>query len=300
MSEARDLVGALGGRWHGRGGLCFCPAHDNRRTPALSVAEGEDGRLLLHCFAGCGFGEVWAALRQRGLVADGGSHGRLAPTGWGKDAAPIGCAGRSRTTGDGNSAAARAIWDAASPAQGTLAERYLAGRGVEGTAPASLRFHAMLRHPSGGMHPAMVARIEGGDAFAIHRTFLDAKGGKRAGGAAKLMLGPAAGGAVRLASAAGPLVVAEGIETALSLPPLGVAVGELWAALSTGGMRGLRLPKCPHHLVVAVDADPPGRDAGRDLAERAHRTGWRVEWLEPPDGLDFNDVLMARGGEVRA
>ncbi len=44
------------GRW-----LARCPAHDDRR-PSLSVAELEDGRVLVHCFAGCAIEEVLDAL----------------------------------------------------------------------------------------------------------------------------------------------------------------------------------------------------------------------------------------------
>ncbi len=32
--------------------MCFCPAHDDRNSPSLSL-KAENGRLLLHCFAGC-------------------------------------------------------------------------------------------------------------------------------------------------------------------------------------------------------------------------------------------------------
>ena len=32
--------------------LAKCPAHADR-SPSLSIAEGDDGRILLHCFAGC-------------------------------------------------------------------------------------------------------------------------------------------------------------------------------------------------------------------------------------------------------
>jgi hypothetical protein len=32
--------------------LALCPAHDDK-TPSLSIAEGGDGRVLLHCHAGC-------------------------------------------------------------------------------------------------------------------------------------------------------------------------------------------------------------------------------------------------------
>ena len=49
MADAETLARALGGKWFGTYGLAFCPAHDNTRTPALSVCNGRDGRLLAHC-----------------------------------------------------------------------------------------------------------------------------------------------------------------------------------------------------------------------------------------------------------
>jgi hypothetical protein len=39
----------------------LCPAHDDHE-PSLSVAKGDDGRALLHCFAGCSPEEVTGAL----------------------------------------------------------------------------------------------------------------------------------------------------------------------------------------------------------------------------------------------
>jgi len=32
--------------------MACCPAHDDR-SPSLSIKECDDGRLLVHCFAGC-------------------------------------------------------------------------------------------------------------------------------------------------------------------------------------------------------------------------------------------------------
>jgi len=45
----------------GSGYVGHCPAHADS-TPSLSVSEGADGRLLLHCHAGCTFDAVVAAL----------------------------------------------------------------------------------------------------------------------------------------------------------------------------------------------------------------------------------------------
>jgi hypothetical protein len=44
------------GRWAAR-----CPAHDDK-GPSLSIRELDDGRVLLHCFAGCDVHEVLSAV----------------------------------------------------------------------------------------------------------------------------------------------------------------------------------------------------------------------------------------------
>jgi len=44
-------------RKSGRGWMAQCPAHEDR-NPSLSIHEGDDGTVLLHCFAGCTFQEI--------------------------------------------------------------------------------------------------------------------------------------------------------------------------------------------------------------------------------------------------
>jgi hypothetical protein len=44
-----------------RGWTARCPAHPDR-SPSLSIAQSGDGQLLLHCFAGCRFSEIAAAI----------------------------------------------------------------------------------------------------------------------------------------------------------------------------------------------------------------------------------------------
>ena len=43
-----------------------CPAHDDKR-PSLAIRELEDGRILIHCFSGCGVDEI---LNATGLEID--------------------------------------------------------------------------------------------------------------------------------------------------------------------------------------------------------------------------------------
>lgn len=44
------------GKWQAR-----CPAHRDK-NPSLSIAAGQDGRVLLYCFRGCSLLEILAAL----------------------------------------------------------------------------------------------------------------------------------------------------------------------------------------------------------------------------------------------
>jgi hypothetical protein len=96
-----------------------------------------------------------------------------------------------------------------------LVEVYIASRGIRLGAADALRFHADLKHPSGGFWPAMVALVtEGVDAtpLAIHRAFLAPDGGGKAPvEPQKMMLGPCRGGAVRLADPHDLLMIGEGI-----------------------------------------------------------------------------------------
>ena len=58
-----DILSQLEGvRRSGRGYIAKCPAH-NDRSPSLSIAQGNDGRILLYCHAGCLLDDVCKAIR---------------------------------------------------------------------------------------------------------------------------------------------------------------------------------------------------------------------------------------------
>ena len=62
MTPAEKFVQRLG-KVKGRNGswTACCPAHDDK-SPSLSIREGEDGRVLVHCFGGCDVQEVLGAV----------------------------------------------------------------------------------------------------------------------------------------------------------------------------------------------------------------------------------------------
>jgi hypothetical protein len=98
---------------------------------------------------------------------------------------------------------------------------------------------------------------------------------------AKMMLGPCRGGAVRLGPIGDRLMVAEGIETALSAMQ---ATGQAaWAALSTSGLRTLELPVEARDVVVLADGDEPGAKCADDGNNDRFIGGSRIsghDWLE--------------------
>jgi putative DNA primase/helicase len=286
--SAEIIAKALGGRKVGRSWIAQCPAHDDR-TPSLSIRHADDGKVLVRCHSGCGQERVIAALRRQGLWGGPDTWVSLPPL---TNTATFGRG--SSEDNDKRSQVALAIWESAKPAQGTPVEAYLTSRGIQLTTLDALRFHPGLKHPSGGIWPAMVALVTNGDdgqPIGIHRTFLASDGNAKAPvEPQKMMLGPCRGGVVRLAKPGDVLMVGEGIETCLAAMQ---ATGHpVWAALSTSGLRALDLPRDVHDVIVLADGDEAGEAAAREAALRWMRGGRRVRIARPPPGADFNDLLL--------
>jgi putative DNA primase/helicase len=140
--------------------------------------------------------------------------------------------------------------------------------------------------------------VDGNDNFiAVHRTWLRADGsGKADLVEPKMSLGPIGGGAVRLAPPAPMLVVAEGIETALSATAAtGMAA---WSAINATNLARLPLPRAVEEVVILADNDRSGTGerAARCAAERWIAEGRRVRLALPPEqGQDANDLLRGEG-----
>jgi len=284
--QVESIVKALGGRQAGKGWIACCPSHEDR-NPSLSIKEGAGGKPLIYCHTGCSQAEVINALKSRGL--------------W-KPTSEINIFRRfdhkvtnySSSCHNERSESALRLWNASQPAIGTPLEPYLYTRGITIPVPLSIRFHPHLLHASGTYFPGMVALIRkgiDGKEVAIHRTFLDLTGSSKAQVKPnRMMLGPCKGGAVRLAPVDNMLMVGEGIETCLAAMQ---ATGRpAWAALSTSGLRTLDLPDTICDVIVLADGDDPGEVAARASAFRWKREGRRVRIAHPPQGMDFNDLLL--------
>jgi len=56
LSRLESVKQTKSDRW-----TAICPGHDDR-NPSLSIGLGDDERVLLHCWAGCGAGDVVEAV----------------------------------------------------------------------------------------------------------------------------------------------------------------------------------------------------------------------------------------------
>jgi hypothetical protein len=129
-----------------------------------------------------------------------------------------------------------------------------------------------------------------GQPIGLHRTFLAHDGGGKAPvNDAKMMLGIAKGGVVRLGEATVSVMVTEGIETGLSvLLATGVPT---WAALATSGLKSLNIPPGITTVTIMADGDDKGEEAALAAARRLKSAVRSVRIVRARSKTDFNDVL---------
>lgn len=268
-----DVIGqALKGRRNGGGWLvrCPCPSHGKGRgdrNPSLSVADGDDERLLLRCFAGCEFLEILDELKRQGLVD-------------GERREPPHVRQFVERKQEPDPEALR-LWKNSIPASDTIASEYLERRGIVGPPPASLRYL-----PDAGAMVAAVQSLEG-NVCAIQTLRLSVQADKIL---PRITTGPLGGGAVRLGLAGRVLGLSEGVETGLSAMQMtGVPV---WASLGAGRLHRVEVPAHVEEIDIFVDNDEPGRTAAKRAAEVHIAAGRSVRLRSPPDECkDWNDFL---------
>ena len=119
---AEAITKALGGHRAGAAWVARCPVHDDRK-PSLSISDAKDGKVLVHCHAGCDQRAVIKALIDRGLWdARVENAGRFFQTRRNRPVTELDSNAEART------AAALIIWRASQTAEGTLVQAYLRSR----------------------------------------------------------------------------------------------------------------------------------------------------------------------------
>lgn len=293
--DAAHVAAALGGAKRVSGGwIACCPVHDDR-SPSLKLIDAEAGGVVAHCFAGCDWREVQAALAALGLVPGRNKAWRPDPA---AAARRVDRARQEKRSQVKRTDAARRLISASIPAAGTLAEQYLNSRAVLLPASAPLLFAAKCWHwPSNTAHPAMIAPIvpvqtnENTSPQAAHITFLEQGGGKAGVAPVRLYLGPKSGGTVKLApddAVTDGLAIAEGVETALCGLMAGIPT---WATLDAGNLAAFPVLPGIDSLTVIADHDAAGIAAAESVAKRWRDVGREVRVILAENiGDDLNDI----------
>jgi hypothetical protein len=268
-----SLIKALGG--NDNTGMCRCPAHHDDNA-SLHVTE-KNGKIVFYCHAGCSQDAVIAKLRKLNLW-----HSRaLIRT----QIAPNADDEFEEHT---SFRQAFSVLRRATEANAGPPTTYLNGRCIE-TIPAC----AMLLPKTNRRFPAMVVPVVDatGKLLGAQLTYLTKQADQKLNAkVSRENFGRIKGGYVSLFEARPdkPLIIAEGIETALSAAQ--ITGYPAIAALSATNMPTIVVPPCSE-IIIAADNDQPGRDAADKLAQRLNGRTVRIVTPDGGKGYDWNDAL---------
>jgi hypothetical protein len=255
-----------------------CPACGrSERDRSAGLKMESDGHGVVHCFR-CSFkqsrrperGAVYHAPKIKSLVKSQPAQ-HVVLSDWGMN-----------------------LWNSTLELSG-VALQYLASRHCAvPPADTHLRWHPLLKHPSGHVGPALVAlvtHIHSREYLSLHRTWITAMG-KANLETPRLSLANHSlrEGVIRLYPddwVTNWLGVAEGIETALSLA---WAYQPVWATIDSGHLAKFPVLIGVGDLVIAQDKDLAGVAAATSCANRWVGAGRRVLVTNQIEN-DLNDVL---------
>lgn len=274
-ASLRNLADTLGGDViSNKYVLCPGPGH-SRKDRSLKVSFRVDGTFSVTSFTGDDWRQCKDYVRERlGLPNNWRHHDN--------DDKPV---IHLRERDDDEPARIRSAlqrWEHASPIAGTLAERYLASRGLTYNGDA-IRYRANDRTMVALMTDIVTAEPTG-----VHVTYLDGAGRK----ITRKMYGRAGGAVVRLSDDADVhygLAIAEGIETALA-----TGFAPMWACLSAGTMQNFPVLAGIDCLTIFADNDANGTGlaAAKSCAERWHAANREAVIRIPVEvGVDYATKL---------
>lgn len=289
MSRLERIVAAWGGLVYdgGRRALVRGPDH-GPADRSVSLVETEEGRILIHCFSPK---DDWRAVRDalatQGLLES--AHAADLPELRNDRALVVQPDTEERQT------RALRFWNESRAIRCTPASTYLKRRQIEPVESEELRFHPRMTSVDDRLRrPALMAAIRGSDGAlqGVQATLLTTYGADKARvSTPRRVIGRLLGGAVQLAPARDVLIIAEGVESALS------ASHELeapaWAALTAYNLSQFAPPESVSVLIAAPDNDEAGLRA-LDLLRARLSDRLQIEHAPAPAGLnDWNDWVRA-------
>ena len=281
-----------------------CPAHRDE-NPSFKVTRKDDGKVMVHCLAGCTQSQVIAALERLGLVWNEKKPRPMTrpPTTYGE--------------GDENYHKLRQAYAALRVAMGCVGDArkwrkpdaqkaltaYFNGRHIDKVPVNALFLSAKQSKRLGGKHyPCMVLPVVNsvtGRLQAVLLTYLTPDATRNLRGkenkSIRRFIGPSKGGYVVLGriKKERPLIVAEGVENALSLSQI-TGLPAI-AALGAGNMKAIALPPSSE-VIIGPDNDSAGGEAAEALTQRLVSSGSVVRVVPPRrppgrDKYDWNEAL---------
>jgi putative DNA primase/helicase len=286
MNGLRALAQALGGDVAGSVILCPGPRHSPRdRSLSVTLSSAARGGFIVFSHAG----DDWRDCRAHVLARLGRQPAEYQPP-------------ARRTPPSDSGALARALWQEAVDPRGTVAQRYLEGRGLalfDDIALRVVRFHGACpwRAENGNTErrPAMLTAfrsIVDDRLVAIHRTLLSDDGRKLD----RRMLGPVGNAAIKIDpdhDVERGLTICEGFETGVAGRILGFR--PVWALGSAGAIADFPVLPGIEALTVLGETDDSGANA---KACRACGNRWtdadrEILIATPRVAGDINDALLS-------
>ena len=213
-----------------------------------------------------------------------------------------------KARGEQNQKALRKVWSDSTSlnyCSDTPAHRYLknrlAGHDIPGLSDDLLYCPELPYWNDGVMtiHPGLIAMVRSpkGKPVTLHRTYITEEGGKAAVASPKKLMGTPfgmsiTGGSICIGKPEGKVIIAEGLETALSLS-LALDLPS-FSTISPHGLRTFAPPAEITEAVVGVDNDisGTGQKAAKDLSDRLIELGITVKRLTPDKpGTDWCDFI---------
>jgi putative DNA primase/helicase len=291
--NARQIVKATGGDWHGEYGLAPGPGH-SKRDRSMKVWDGPDGEPRFHSFTGDDWRAIKDDLRAKGMLSEFRMQRSMQAVHLHRAPEQIHLPPRLRW-----SDFAEKLWQSCY-AISDAADQYLTARCcVIPPVDGDLRWHPGLIHKkSNWTGPALVARVTDavtGEPMTLHRTWIQADGTKAPINPPRLPLKGHAkkGGVIRLWPAAATLGIAEGIETALSAVQ---SVNPTWALIDANNLALFPVLDSVSSLFIFADNDRngTGQKAAAECANRWVLAGRGVKtWTPDTPDTDLNDWIRA-------
>lgn len=266
---------------------CLCPCHDDH-NPSLDL-KIDNGKILYICRAGCSQSNLTIELKRRfPQIFTKKNSNNIVPL------------KSSKITKEEY---AKILWQQGTHPANTQVENYLKKRIPTidiNKIPNCIKFAPNLKHALTKKYfPCLLASFTSFPSYTVDsltRIYLNNDGSDKADvEPKKTILGVVNGRAIVIDKPTEQLIIAEGIESALSIREIVNGQIPVWSAVTAPNLGNIKLPPLPlaSELIISCDYDEAGIKAAFKLATKAKKEGRIVQIIRPiAPYTDFNDAYL--------